>query len=67
MKNSYMIVVLIILSVVSLFIGVKELSLTDILNFNENIQILFLSRIPRLISIIIAGVGMSISGLIMRR
>lgn len=62
-----MIVVLIILSVVSLFIGVKELSLTDILNFNENIQILFLSRIPRLISIIIAGVGMSISGLIMRR
>ncbi|WP_461615073.1 ABC transporter permease [Clostridium sp. Marseille-QA1073] len=68
MKKRYLLLALIILSVASIFIGVKDISFVDILNFNqEKIQIVLLSRIPRLISIIVAGIGMSISGLIMQQ
>ncbi|MGD6833040.1 ABC transporter permease [Sutcliffiella halmapala] len=68
MKRRYLLGVLILLSIVSLFIGVKEMSPFDLLNLdNEQLQILLLSRIPRLISIIIAGVSMSICGLIMQQ
>lgn len=67
MKKRYLILILILLSIVSLFIGVKNVSLRDILTFeDEGMQIMLLSRIPRLISIIVAGMGMSISGLIMQ-
>lgn len=68
MKKRYLLLALIILSLASIFIGVKDISFVDILNFNqEKIQIVLLSRIPRLISIIVAGIGMSISGLIMQQ
>ncbi len=68
MKKRYLLFVLIILSIVSIFIGVKEISLSDIFYLRKDkIQILFLSRFPRLISIIVAGIGMSISGLIMQQ
>lgn len=68
MKKRYLLLVLIILSIASIFIGVRDISFVDILNFRqEKIQIVLLSRIPRLISIIVAGVGMSISGLIMQQ
>lgn len=59
---------LILLSILSIFIGVKDISFLDIFNLSqEQIQILLLSRIPRLISIIVAGAGLSICGLIMQR
>ncbi|MBC8591044.1 ABC transporter permease [Wansuia hejianensis] len=68
MKKRYLFLTLIILSLISIFIGVKEVKVEDILRFNkENIQIIYLSRLPRLISIIVAGIGMSISGLIMQQ
>lgn len=68
MKKSHLILVLIILSLISIFVGVKNIRMQDILNFNEeNIQIIYLSRLPRLISIIVAGMGMSIAGLIMQQ
>lgn len=68
MKKRYLIFALILLSVVSIFIGVKEISILDVFHFQEDkIQILVLSRLPRLISIIVAGMGMSISGLIMQQ
>lgn len=68
MKNQHLIILLILLSIVSLFIGVSDISPLDIFNFNEEkIQILWLTRLPRLISIIVAGMGMSISGLIMQQ
>ncbi|MDR7871160.1 MAG: iron chelate uptake ABC transporter family permease subunit [Tissierellaceae bacterium] len=57
MKKIYMLLILIALSVISLFIGVSDISL----------DIMFQTRLPRLISIIVAGVGMSISGLIMQQ
>lgn len=68
MKKRYLLSVLIILSFASIFIGVKEISPLDIFYLKDDkIQILFLSRIPRLISIVVAGIGMSISGLIMQQ
>ncbi|AOY77118.1 ABC transporter permease [Clostridium formicaceticum] len=68
MKKRYLVSVLIILSISSIFIGVKNIHFLDILYFNEEkIQILVLSRFPRLISIIVAGMSMGISGLIMQQ
>lgn len=68
MKKSFLILLLIILTVASIFIGVKDISISDIFNLNnEQILVLYLSRIPRIISIVVAGVGLSISGLIMQQ
>lgn len=68
MKKRYLLIALILLSIASLFIGVKNISFLEILRFeNEKVQILLISRIPRLISIIVAGVSMSMAGLIMQQ
>ena len=68
MKKGFLIVVLILLSVISLFVGVTDFGLGDLLNFSDDgIHILLVSRLPRLISILVAGTGMSISGLIMQQ
>lgn len=67
MKNWHLILLIIILSSVSLLIGVKDVSLLEILTFkDEAAEILIISRLPRLISVLVAGMGMSISGLIMQ-
>lgn len=59
---------LIITSMVSLFVGVVDVSVLDVINWKaENIFILATSRIPRTISLLLAGVGLSISGLIMQQ
>ncbi|GEN32932.1 ABC transporter permease [Aneurinibacillus danicus] len=68
MKRRYLFIALIVLSFISLFIGVKDITVLDIFNLSEEkAQILFASRIPRLVSIIIAGISMSICGLIMQQ
>lgn len=68
MKIRYLIGMLVVLSVISLFIGVVPLEPSEIFHLTERqLQIIMISRIPRLISIIIAGVGLSISGLIMQQ
>lgn len=68
MRKRYLLITLVVLSMVSIFVGVKDISPLNILNLeDQEIQILALSRIPRLISIIVAGIGMSISGLIMQQ
>lgn len=55
-------------SIASLSIGVKDLSLLEVIRGdNEKIQILLLSRIPRLVSVLVAGSAMSISGLVMQQ
>lgn len=47
---------------------VTNININDILTFNiDKIEILLISRLPRLIAIIVAGVGLSISGLIMQQ
>ncbi|MFB9973991.1 ABC transporter permease [Allobacillus sp. SKP2-8] len=68
MKIRYLVIALVVFSVSSIFIGVSSISLTDIFHLNEfQQQILLHSRLPRLISIIIAGASMAICGLIMQQ
>lgn len=68
MKKRYLVAALIVLSLVSLFIGVTNISPFDINSWTKDeIEILLISRVPRLISIIIAGVCLSIAGLIMQQ
>lgn len=67
-KKRYLFLALIILSFSSIFIGVKDISLFDIVKLNEEkVQVVLISRVPRLISIIVVGMSMSISGLIMQQ
>lgn len=54
----------------SLAVGVVDLELSDLLTFQlteQQRQILVLSRIPRLIAILLAGAALSVAGLIMQR
>ncbi|MBM7583811.1 iron complex transport system permease protein [Bacillus pakistanensis] len=68
MKKRYLWIALLLLSSISLFIGVIDLKPTQLLNLTEEQkQILLVSRFPRLLSIIIAGVSISICGLIMQQ
>ena len=60
--------VLVLCSVLSLFIGVVNFSVSDVLNGNwEALEILVLSRLPRLLAILCTGMGMSVAGLIMQQ
>lgn len=68
MKKRYLIIMLIVLSLVSIFLGAKSVSIIDILSGNkEAINLMTVSRFPRLISILMAGSAMSICGLIMQQ
>lgn len=68
MKNKHLVIATSILSVVSLFIGAKNISFQQLINGGEmEMLILLLSRVPRLISILITGMALSISGLIMQQ
>ncbi|MFB4472771.1 ABC transporter permease [Oceanobacillus caeni] len=68
MKIRYLVLAVIIFSVISLFIGVTDISPLSLFNLSEEQQqVLLVSRIPRLISIVIAGASMSIVGLIMQQ
>ncbi len=70
MKKRYLILILllVVLSLISLFLGAKNITIWEILNGDiDSIRIFLVSRLPRLISILIAGVVMSICGLIMQQ
>lgn len=68
MKKRYLLILLIILSAISLFTGIHDIKLIDIINYNQDkMDVFLISRIPRLISILVAGTGMSICGLIMQQ
>ncbi len=68
MKKRYLILSLIILSIISIFIGVKEIGINELHKLDDiKLLILLQSRLPRLISTLIAGMSMSIAGLIMQQ
>ncbi|MEC3655729.1 ABC transporter permease [Bacillus siamensis] len=68
MKLRYLLLLLAVLACTSIFIGVEDLSPLDIFHLNkEQASTLFDSRLPRLVSIIIAGMSLSICGLIMQQ
>ena len=67
-KKRYLCLLLMILSGISLFVGVSSLHINDIIALKEDkIELLLVSRLPRLISILVAGAGLSVSGLIMQQ
>ncbi|NLK93815.1 MAG: iron chelate uptake ABC transporter family permease subunit [Clostridiales bacterium] len=68
MKKRYLFLILIILSIISLFIGAHSISIGDLLRGNnDKISVFLLSRVPRLISILASGVSLSIAGVIMQQ
>lgn len=68
MKKRYLIIALISLSLLSLFVGVSNIKPMDLLDFkSEETEIFLISRLPRLVAILLAGAGMSIAGLIMQQ
>ena len=66
MKKSLL--VLLLLSLVSLFVGVGQLSFSALVQRDAVAwQLLLTSRIPRLLAVLLAGGGLSIAGLIMQQ
>ncbi|MGL5259267.1 MAG: ABC transporter permease [Lachnospiraceae bacterium] len=68
-KNTVLLLLLLlVLSFFSIFIGVLDLSLKDLISQDLfQLRILIISRIPRLIACILTGIGLSIAGLIMQQ
>ncbi|AYV69087.1 iron ABC transporter permease [Niallia circulans] len=68
MKIRHLTIMLIVLSIISLFVGVIDIHPQNIFHLTaDQREILLISRFPRLVSIIIAGVSLSICGLIMQQ
>ncbi len=63
-----LLLVLIVLSFASVFIGVADLPLSAIFRGDtEALELLMVSRLPRLLAILLSGAGLSIAGLIMQQ
>lgn len=61
-------VVLLVLLVVSLFVGVMDITPAALMSGDiEQLEIFLISRLPRLLAILCTGVGMSVAGLIMQQ
>src|SRR5690606_32821587 len=51
-----------------LFVGVSSITPMDLLDWSsEETQIFLISRVPRLVAILLAGAGMSVAGMIMQQ
>ncbi len=62
-----MLFLILVLSVVSIFIGAFDISLSGILEGEyQQVMILLVSRVPRLLAILCTGAGLSVAGLIMQ-
>lgn len=62
-------IVLLIISIVSLFVGAIEIDPRALLSGGDptELKIFFLGRVPRLLAILCTGAGMSVAGLIMQQ
>ena len=59
---------LLVLSVASLFVGVIDLTPGQLFSGDlETLELMLISRLPRLLAILCTGVGMSVAGLIMQQ
>ena len=57
-----------LITILSLFVGVIDLNPAAILHGDfEKMEILLISRVPRLLAILCTGIGMSVAGLIMQQ
>lgn len=64
-----LLILLVVLSGCSLFVGVTDIDPSTLLNDREGMEakIFLLARIPRLLAILCTGIGMSVAGLIMQQ
>lgn len=68
MKVFYFLFILLALAFLSLFVGISDISFTDIFSLSEGqMMILTVSRFPRTVALVLAGVGVSVCGLIMQQ
>lgn len=61
----FLIIILVILSIISLLTGVQKFTLENLLLGKET-QLLIISRIPRLVSILVTGASLGIAGIIVQ-
>jgi iron complex transport system permease protein len=67
MRRLILIVLFLVLFIASLLIGVLDIKLIDLIRFDKDAwNIIWFSRLPRTISVILAASSMSIAGLIMQ-
>lgn len=67
MRYGRLVALLVILSSISLFIGVSNVQLSELLQLDgQSLQILLATRLPRTICLILVGATSSICGLIMQ-
>ncbi|EAI0690151.1 TPA: ABC transporter permease [Campylobacter coli] len=63
-----LLILLVVFGIISLFIGVIRINLDDIFSLGTTqLEIVLLTRIPRLIAILLTGMSLSICGLIMQQ
>lgn len=63
-----LLILIVIFGILSLFIGVIRINLDDIFSLSATqLEIILLTRIPRLIAILLTGMSLSICGLIMQQ
>ncbi|BEK08437.1 enterochelin ABC transporter permease CeuB [Campylobacter coli] len=63
-----LLILLVVFGIISLFIGVIRINLDDIFSLSSTqLEIILLTRIPRLIAILLTGMSLSICGLIMQQ
>ncbi len=63
-----LLILLVVFGIISLFIGVIRINLDDIFSLSATqFEIVLLTRIPRLIAILLTGMSLSICGLIMQQ
>ncbi len=59
---------MLVIAGISVFVGVADITIADIISLDsEKLSLIMISRIPRTVALILAGVGMSISGVIMQQ
>lgn len=68
MRYILLFIVLVLSGLVSLFVGVKDISFFDFFSLTDDQRMtLAISRVPRTVTLIIAGAGLSIAGFIMQQ
>lgn len=68
LQHRYLLFLLLLLSLISVFIGVSAVNIQGLLALDsQQWEIFTISRLPRLISILIAGSALSICGLVMQQ
>ena len=56
------------MATISIFVGVADITPADIISWDaDKLDLILISRIPRTMALILAGIGMSVSGVIMQQ